>query len=57
MGRRQVTLHRGRHIGWWVEGRWPNGHLFMMTWWPARSLARAVARLVGGGRDPRVTSR
>jgi hypothetical protein len=50
MTSRHVTLHRGRHIGWWVEGRRANGRLFMMTWWPAQGLARAVARLVGG--DP-----
>jgi hypothetical protein len=43
-----VVVHRGRHFGWWVEGRWSNGHLFMKTWWPARPMARAVARLVGG---------
>ncbi len=50
MTSRHVTLHRGRHLGWWVEGRRANGRLFMMTWWPARGLARAIARLVGG--DP-----
>ena len=47
MKRRQVRVKRGRHVGWWVEGRWSNGHLFMMTWWPVESWARAVARLVG----------
>jgi hypothetical protein len=57
MRRRRVTVHRGRHIGWWVEGRWANGRLFMMTWWPAQSLAQAVARLVGGDPDPSATSR
>jgi hypothetical protein len=46
MSRRQVAVHRGRHFGWWVEGRKANGRLFMMTWWPVRSWARAVARLV-----------
>lgn len=48
MKSRHVTVRRGRHIGWWVVGRRSNGHLFMYTWWPARSLARAVARIVGG---------
>ena len=48
MNRRKVTVHRGRHVGWWVEGRKANGHLFMMTWWPTQGLARTVARLVGG---------
>jgi hypothetical protein len=48
MNRRQVAVHRGRHVGWWVEGRRANGRLFMMTWWPAHSWARAVARLLGG---------
>jgi hypothetical protein len=57
MNRRKVIVHRGRHLGWWVEGRWANGHLFMKTWWPAQSLARAVARLVGGRPDPDTASR
>jgi hypothetical protein len=52
MKRRQVTVHRGRHVGWWVEGRWANGHLFMMTWWPVKSWAEAVARLVGSNHQP-----
>jgi hypothetical protein len=34
MGRRKVAVHRGKHMGWWVEGRKANGGLFMMTWWP-----------------------
>jgi hypothetical protein len=48
MSDRQVVVRRGRWVGWWVEGRWPGGRLFMMTWWPTQGLARAVARLVGG---------
>jgi hypothetical protein len=51
MSDRQVVLRRGR-LGWWVEGRWANGRLFMKTWWPTQGLARAVARLVGGRADP-----
>jgi len=47
MSARRVSVHRGRHLGWWVEGRWANGRLFMMTWWPTRGLAQAVARMVG----------
>jgi hypothetical protein len=46
---RQVKLRRGRRVGWWVEGRSAGGRLFMKTWWPTEGLARAVARLVGGG--------
>jgi hypothetical protein len=49
---RQVVLRRGRHVGWWVEGRSAGGRLFMKTWWPSQGLARAVARLVGGRVDP-----
>jgi hypothetical protein len=49
---RQVVLRRGRHVGWWVEGRSGGGRLFMKTWWPTQGLARAVARLVGGRVDP-----
>jgi hypothetical protein len=45
---RQVVLRRGRRLGWWVEGRKGDGHLFMKTWWPTQGLARTVARLVGG---------
>jgi hypothetical protein len=48
---RQVVLRRGRHIGWWVEGRWASGRLFMKTWWPTQGLARVVARFVGGRAD------
>ena len=48
MSGRSVAVHRGKHLGWWVEGRKANGGLFMMTWWPARSWARAVARMIGG---------
>jgi hypothetical protein len=44
---RQVVVRRGRRLGWWVEGRWANGRLFMLTWWPTQGLAQAVARLVG----------
>jgi hypothetical protein len=49
---RQVILRRGRHVGWWVEGRWASGHLFMKTWWPTQGLARMVARFVGGRANP-----
>jgi hypothetical protein len=46
---RQVTVHRGRHWGWWVEGRKKSGSLFMKTWWPTERIARAIGRLFGGG--------
>jgi hypothetical protein len=49
---RQVVLRRGRHVGWWVEGRSASGRLFMKTWWPTQGLARTVARWVGGRADP-----
>ena len=48
MGSREVTVRRGRHLGWWVEGRKASGGRFMLTWWPTQGMARAVARLVGG---------
>jgi hypothetical protein len=48
---RQVEVRRGRRVGWWVEGRSAGGRRFMLTGRPTRSLARAVARLVGGGED------
>ena len=47
MNRRRVTVKRGRHRGWWVEGRKASGGLFMMTWWPSQRLAEGVARLFG----------
>ena len=48
MSDRQVVIRRGRHFGWWVEGRSARGRLFMLTWWPTERMARAVARWVGG---------
>jgi len=48
MSKGRVVLRRGRHSGWWVEGRWSSGRLFMMTWWPTQGMARAVARWFGG---------
>jgi hypothetical protein len=51
MAERQVEVRRGRHIGWWVDGRWASGRLFMKSWWPTEGLARAIARLVGGRGD------
>lgn len=47
MWSRRVEVRPGKHLGWWVEGRWSNGRLFMLTWWPAERLARMVAALVG----------
>lgn len=35
-------------MGWWVEGRWASGRLFMMTWWPTQGMARTVATWFGG---------
>jgi hypothetical protein len=48
---RNVIVRRGRHFGWWVEGRKANGKSFILTWWPIESLARIVARWVGGRSD------
>ncbi|MET0729208.1 MAG: hypothetical protein ABWZ76_13015 [Acidimicrobiales bacterium] len=49
MSDRQVVVRRGRHLGWWVDGRAARGRRFMLTWWPTHRMARAVARWVGGG--------
>jgi len=46
-----VIVRRGKHLGWWVEGRKTNGKLFMLTWWPIEALARTIARWVGGRSD------
>jgi hypothetical protein len=54
MSSRQVTLRRGQHFGWWVEGRKATGSLFMKTWWPTQGLALSIGRLVGGGVEPAV---
>ena len=51
MSTRSVIVHRGRRLGWWVEGRRANGKLFMLTWWPTQGLARVIARLFGGRDD------
>ena len=48
MTSRKVFIRRGRHAGWWVQGRKANGKLFMLTWWPTEAIARSVARWVGG---------
>ena len=48
MSKRRVIVRRGRHTGWWVEGRWASGRLFMMTWWPTQGIARTIARWFGG---------
>jgi hypothetical protein len=56
VNRRQVVVRPGRHLGWWVEGRWANGHLFMMSWFPIEVLARAVASLVASRPERDVTS-
>jgi hypothetical protein len=52
MSGRQVVLRRGRHVGWWVEGRAAGGRLFMKTWWPTQGLGQVVARLVGSRATP-----
>ena len=49
MSDRRVAVRRGKRAGWWVEGHWESGRLFMKTWWPTEGLARMVARMVGGG--------
>ena len=51
----KVIIHPGRHFGWWAEGRYASGRLFMKTWWPSEGLARAAARLVSGGHPIRTT--
>ena len=43
--RQQLSVRRGRHFGWWAEGRSRRGHRFMMTWWPTKGMALAVVRL------------
>jgi hypothetical protein len=53
MTTRQVVIRRGRHFGWWVEGRKASGTLFMLTWWPVEGMARTVGRWFGGGVDPK----
>jgi hypothetical protein len=52
MSERRVVVRRGRHWGWWVDGRSARGGRFMLTWWPTRRIARAVARRVGGAAEP-----
>jgi len=47
MSNRRMIVRRGRHWGWWIEGRSAGGRLFMLTWWPTQNLARTVARWFG----------
>ena len=42
MSDRQVVLRRGRHVGWWVEGRAAGGRLLMKTWWPTQGASAAA---------------
>ena len=51
MAERHVEVRRGRHFGWWVDGRKAGGSRFMLTWWPTERMTRAVARWVGGRRQ------
>ena len=48
---RQMVVRRGRHLGWWVEGRKANGKLFILTWWPIEAIAIVMPRWVGGRGD------
>ncbi len=40
---RNLIIRRGRHVGWWVQGRAGRGFL-MFDWWPTKRLALMVAR-------------
>jgi len=44
MSRRRMVVRPGRHTGFWVEGRFGSGRLFMYHWWPTQRLAVAAAR-------------
>ena len=52
MSERQVKVRPGRHFGWWVDGHFASGRRFMLTWWPAESMARTVARWFDGPAEP-----
>ena len=46
------TIHPGRHVGWWIDGRRANGRRFLLWWWPTRRMAdwslRMRIRVTGG---------
>ena len=43
MSDQHLVIRRGRHIGWWIQGRVGRG-LKTFDWWPTKGLALIVAR-------------
>ena len=44
MSDQHLVVRRGRHIGWWIEGRVGRG-VKTWDWWPTKRLALMIARL------------
>jgi hypothetical protein len=47
MPEQHLIVRRGRHFGWWIEGR--AKRLFMLDWWPTKGVALRVANLWARG--------
>jgi hypothetical protein len=43
-----LVIRRGRHVGWWIEGRAGRGFI-IWDWWPTKRLALMVARFWARG--------
>ena len=43
MSDQHLVIRRGRHVGWWIQGRAGRGFI-MFDWWPTKRLALMVAR-------------
>ena len=43
MSEQNLVIRRGRHFGWWIQGRAGRGFM-MFDWWPTKRLALMVAR-------------
>jgi hypothetical protein len=43
-----VVIRRGRHVGWWIEGRAGRGFM-VWDWWPTKRLALMSARFWARG--------
>jgi hypothetical protein len=48
IGDQHLVIRRGRHVGWWIQGRAGRGFL-MLDWWPTKRLALMIARIWARG--------
>ena len=43
MSEQHLVIRRGRHVGWWIQGRAGRGFI-MFDWWPTKRIALMVGR-------------